>query len=99
MAIERAEVERIAELARLHLEPERIESVAAQLSKVLDFVATLGQLDLSGCEPGEVAPSADALRADAVDGRRLGAEAATAGAPEAEHGYFLVPPIVQNLDP
>ena len=99
MAIERAEVERIAELARLHLDPERIEQVTAQLSRVLEFVATLDQLDLAGCEPGELEPAADALRDDHVNGRRLGTELAVAHAPETEAGFFLVPPVVDNVNP
>lgn len=99
MAISRDEVARIAELARLELDPARLDATAAQLSGVLDFVATLDRLDLSGCEPGETATPAGALRADQVNGRRLGAEIATAGAPAAEAGLFLVPPVVHNLDP
>jgi aspartyl-tRNA(Asn)/glutamyl-tRNA(Gln) amidotransferase subunit C len=99
VAIERAEVERIAELARLHLEPERIEQVTAQLSRVLEFVETLNQLDLEGCEPGEVAATADSLRDDHVNGRRLGTDLAVANAPETEAGFFLVPPVVDHLEP
>ncbi|MEO5618339.1 MAG: Asp-tRNA(Asn)/Glu-tRNA(Gln) amidotransferase subunit GatC [Candidatus Eisenbacteria bacterium] len=99
MAIRREEVERIAELARLALPPERLEAVAGQLSRVLDFVARLETLDLGGDEPGTSAPDADALREDRVNGRRLGAELATRGAPAAEHGFFLVPPIVENVNP
>jgi len=99
MAIRREEVERIAELARLGLPPERLEEVAAQLSRVLDFVATLERLDLGAATPGELTEGAGALRDDVANGRRLGAEVATAQAPEAEHGFFLVPPIVENVNP
>src|SRR5262245_19308165 len=99
MAIRREEVERIAELARLELTGEQLEVMASQLSKVLDFVAALERLDLAGCEPSELASPAGALRSDRLDGRRLGAEAATRGAPEAEDGFFLVPPIVENVNP
>ena len=98
MAIRREEVERIAELARLELPPERLDAVAGQLSRVLDFVARLESLELDGDE-GEGSGSADALREDRANGRRLGAELATRGAPEAEHGFFLVPPIVENVNP
>jgi aspartyl-tRNA(Asn)/glutamyl-tRNA(Gln) amidotransferase subunit C len=99
MAIRREEVERIAELARLELPPDQLERMAAQLSRVLDFVATLNQLDLAGSEPSVLASPAGALRDDLVNGRRLGAERATQGAPESEHGFFLVPPIVENVNP
>ena len=99
MAIRREEVERIAELARLRLSPERLDVMAGQLSSVLDFVATLNQLDLSGSEPGTFASPEGALREDVVNGRRLGADAATREAPESEAGFFVVPPIVENVNP
>lgn len=99
MSIQRDDVRRIAELARLEIPEERIEKMAAELSAVLDFAGTLRKLDLEGCEPTAFAPAAAPLRADAIDGRRLGAETATAAAPESEHGFFLVPPVVENLNP
>jgi len=39
------------------------------------------------------------LREDRRDGRTLGAEAALCAAPEQDGGYFLVPPVVENLNP
>ena len=99
MPIERSEVERIAELARLHIPEERMERVATELSAVLDFVEALRRLDLSGCEPTTFAPADAPLREDEADGRRLGPERATAMAPASEDGFFLVPPIVEHLEP
>lgn len=99
MAIDRAEVERIAALARLEIPEEAVERTARELSSVLEFVAALRRLDLGGCEPSTFAPSAAPLRADVPNGRRLGADAALAGAPEAEAPFFLVPPILENLNP
>lgn len=99
MSIDEAEVARIAELARLEIPADQAGRVAAQLSSVLDFVATLDALDLSGCEPTAFAPADAPLRADAPNGRRLTPQAATAAAPESESHFFLVPPIVENLEP
>ena len=95
----RDEVLRIAELARLEIPEDQLDRLAGQLSQVLDFAATLHQLDLAGCEPTVFAPADAPLRADEPDGRRLTPEAATANAPEAEEGFFLVPPIVENVNP
>jgi aspartyl-tRNA(Asn)/glutamyl-tRNA(Gln) amidotransferase subunit C len=97
--IERAEVERIAALARLELDETRVEETAAQLSKVLDFVAALDTLDLEGCEPSVLAPDGQPLREDVPGTRGLDPFAATAGAPESEDGYFVVPPVVENVNP
>lgn len=99
MSITRDEVRRIAELARLAIPEERIDRMAAELSAVLDFAGTIRKLDLEGCEPTAFAPAGTPPREDVLDGRRLGAEAALAAAPEGEHGFFLVPPVVENLNP
>ena len=99
MSISREEVRRIAELARLEIAEDRIERMARELSAVLDYAASLSQLDLEGCEPTAFAPTETPLREDRLDDRRLGAETALAAAPEGEQGFFLVPPIVENLNP
>jgi aspartyl-tRNA(Asn)/glutamyl-tRNA(Gln) amidotransferase subunit C len=99
MAIRREEVERIAELARLRIPPERIERMAVELSGILDFVAQLDRLDLEGLDPTTFAPADAPLREDRPDGRRLTPGDALAGAPEREEGFFLTPPIVENVNP
>ena len=99
MAISRDEVKRIAELARLEIPEAKLERLAGELSKVLDFASTLRSLDLAGFEPSQFAPADAPLREDAVNGRRLTREAALAAAPEREGGFFRVPPIVENLNP
>ncbi len=99
MAIDRAEAARIAELARLEVPPSELDRIAVQLSHVLAFAATLDELDLADCEPTAFAPASEPLRADEPDGRTLPPGVATAGAPAAEHGFFLVPPVVENLEP
>jgi aspartyl-tRNA(Asn)/glutamyl-tRNA(Gln) amidotransferase subunit C len=99
MAITHDEVRRIAELARLEIPADQLPRLASELSAVLDFVAALERLDLSGCEPSTFAPADAPLREDIPDSRRLGPERALAAAPEAEDGFFLVPPIVEHLEP
>ena len=99
MAIDRAEAARIAELARLHVPDAELDRLAVELSKVLEFAATLDQLELSDEPLTAFAPAAAALRADAPDGRTFAAETALANAPEAEGGFFLVPPVVEDLEP
>ena len=97
--LSREEVERIAELARLEIPPDQGERLAGQLSQVLDFAATIQQLDLAGCEPTVFAPGDAELRKDEPDGRRLTPDQALAAAPAGEDGFFLVPPIVENVNP
>ena len=99
MAIRREDVAWIAELARLEIPDDAVERTAAELTRVLDFVATLDRLDLTHDEPGDLAPTAVPLRDDVPDGERLDTTRATAMAPVAEDGYFVVPPIVEHLEP
>jgi len=99
MAIDRLEAARIAALARLAIPEAELGTVAAQLSQVLDFVAQLDRLELEGRAPTAFAPAGAPLRDDAPDGRTLPPGAATAGAPESEDGFFLVPPVLDPLGP
>ena len=99
MSLGREEVARIAELARLEIPEDQVERLAGQLSQILDFAATLQDLDLTGCEPTVFAPADAPLREDEPNGRRLAPGRALAGAPEGEDGFFLVPPIVENVNP
>src|SRR5262245_2755270 len=99
MAIRRDEVEKIAELARLEIREDRIERMRAELSSVLEFVAQLQRLDLAAHPASALAPEEVPARPDVPNGRRLSNDAALAAAPEAEDGFFLVPPIVENVNP
>jgi aspartyl-tRNA(Asn)/glutamyl-tRNA(Gln) amidotransferase subunit C len=99
MAIDRAEAARIAALAKLEIPEDELDAVAVQLSAVLEFVATLEELDLTVGDATVLAPTGVPLRSDEPDGRTLEPGQATAGAPEAEDGFFLVPPVVENLAP
>jgi aspartyl-tRNA(Asn)/glutamyl-tRNA(Gln) amidotransferase subunit C len=99
MSISREELSRIAELARLDLPAGREDEMSRQLSEVLEFAESLRRLDLEGCEPSVFASPEGALRDDVPDGRRLDPATATAGAPEHEDGFFLVPPIIEDLSP
>jgi aspartyl-tRNA(Asn)/glutamyl-tRNA(Gln) amidotransferase subunit C len=99
MAIRREDVTRCAELARLELSEEELERAAADLSRILEYAAALDRLDLAGCEPESLAPAEPGLREDVTDGDRLETEDALAMAPEAEAGFFLVPPVVEDLEP
>lgn len=97
--MDRETVNRIAELARLEIPEARRDAVAAELTRILDFVATLDRLDAAGGAPPAFAAPDGGLREDREDGRRLGAEVALAGAPDADDGFFVVPPVVEHLEP
>lgn len=88
--ISRAEVEHIAELARLELGEEEIQRLQGDLSRILEYVGQLNELDTAGVLPtAHVQAQGDVLREDRPR-PSLPAEDVLANAPQAEEGYFRV---------
>jgi aspartyl-tRNA(Asn)/glutamyl-tRNA(Gln) amidotransferase subunit C len=89
--IDRGEVLHVARLARLALSDEEVQTMAGELSAVLDHVAKLGELDLEGVPPtSHVVEVTGALRADEPR-PCLPREVALAQAPATSGDGFLVP--------
>jgi aspartyl-tRNA(Asn)/glutamyl-tRNA(Gln) amidotransferase subunit C len=91
------EIQRLARLARLDLEPEEASRLAADLTTILDYVAMLDDLDLAGVPPhGEaVGPGAPSSLRDDVPHPSLPTTRAMAAAPEEGEGLFRVPPVLE----
>ncbi len=91
--ISRQEVEHVARLARLHFEEEELARLQPELSRIIDYVQQLAELDLSGLEPTSHAVALkNVLRPD-VPERGLEREDALANGPDVERGQFVVPRI------
>ncbi len=92
----REEVAEIAFLARLRLGEDEAERLRGELSKILDYVEELRELDTGGVEPMTHAVPMDCpLREDVVT-PPLSADEALAEAPEREDDYFVVPRVVDR---
>ena len=89
--LDREQVLHVAKLARLELSEADVERMASELSKVLDHVDRIRELDLDGVPPTSHAVDvAGVMRADEpVPG--LTNEQALAAAPEPVDGGFGVP--------
>lgn len=96
MPITRADVEKIAELARLELSDQEIESFTTQLGSILDYMAKLNELDTSEVEPMShcLEEAGDSSQRDDIVRPGIGQELATRNAPDAEGGYFKVPKVI-----
>lgn len=96
MQITKAEVEKVAQLARLELtEPEK-EAFARQLSQILTHVQKLNTYHTEGVEPtATVLGQINVFRADAVRAS-LPAEKALANAPDRDGNCFRVPKILEE---
>jgi len=95
MAFDKATVARIATLARIKL-PEREQAhLAGELSTILTWIEQLNEVDTTGIEPmSSVAAMQLPMREDLVtDGHCR--DRILANAPEAAHGFFAVPKVVE----
>jgi aspartyl-tRNA(Asn)/glutamyl-tRNA(Gln) amidotransferase subunit C len=90
--LERDQVLHVARLARLALADEEVERMRLELSKVLDHIEKIGELDdLDGVAPtSHVVALENALREDEPR-PSLPREAALASAPDPADGGFRVP--------
>ncbi|CAN5558000.1 Asp-tRNA(Asn)/Glu-tRNA(Gln) amidotransferase subunit GatC [soil metagenome] len=85
---------KVAQLARLDIEPDELVRMTAQLEGMLEHFADIDALDLSAVEPMTQAfPLVNVLRADVVQ-PCLDRDEVLAAAPAAEDGRFRVPPII-----
>ncbi|HYO97429.1 MAG TPA: Asp-tRNA(Asn)/Glu-tRNA(Gln) amidotransferase subunit GatC [Polyangiaceae bacterium] len=96
MAITRETVLHVARLARLDLADDEVELMQRDMSNILQYVATLSELDTSEVpETSQVAEEGAPMRADQV---RPGVptEQALAQAPRIAEGSFAVPAFVDE---
>lgn len=95
-SITRSDVEHVAHLARLHLTDEELDRMQAQLSKIIDAIDTLQQVDTS-----HVGPTASVIQLENVmrdDEARPGIsrEAALANAPLRDDPFLRVPTVLEE---
>jgi aspartyl-tRNA(Asn)/glutamyl-tRNA(Gln) amidotransferase subunit C len=89
--LDRAQVLHVARLARLELDEAEVERMANELSKVLDHVEQIRQLDLEGVEPtSHVVDVTGVVRPDEPTAS-LPRDVILAAAPEPVEGGFGVP--------
>jgi aspartyl-tRNA(Asn)/glutamyl-tRNA(Gln) amidotransferase subunit C len=89
------EVEHIAELAHLRLNPEEIARYREQLSKILEYAARLQTVDTAGIPPtSSVLPSRSVLREDEPR-PGLSREDLLRNAPQTTDDQFRVPPVFE----
>jgi len=95
MSIDKSTVVKIAHLARLKIPPEEQQQVTGELSKILDWVEQLNEVNVEGVEPlTNVNDMALRWRDDKVaDGNK--ADDILANAPSKTAGFFVVPKVVE----
>lgn len=95
MSLEKSDVEKIAHLARLAVSEEELDSVAGDLSNILQLVERMNAVDTSGVTPmAHPLHMVQRLREDEVtelDQR----DYFQSIAPAVEQGLYLVPKVIE----
>lgn len=90
MSLTRAEVMRVADLARLRLSDSEIDAMQHQLSRILEHVSALQAVDVTGVEPtAQVTDLVNALREDA-NRASLSRDQALQNSADTSQGMFRV---------
>ena len=95
MSIDRADIEKLGELARIHISDENAQASAKSINDVLALVDQLQAVDTANIEPlANPLEARQRLRPDEVSeaNRR---EAFQAIAPATEDGLYLVPKVIE----
>ena len=95
MSVDKETVRRIARLARLAIDEDRVEPMTNELNQIFAWVQQLEEVDVAGVAPmTSVIAQRLKLREDIVsDGGD--AAAVTANAPLSEDRFFVVPKVVE----
>jgi aspartyl-tRNA(Asn)/glutamyl-tRNA(Gln) amidotransferase subunit C len=92
--ITRQQVEYIAELSRLSLSETEVLAMERDLERILDYMASLQELDTEGVEPTAHAIALDTpLRSD-QPAAAMDPELAVANAPQRAGTAFVVPRVI-----
>ena len=95
MSIDRADIEKLGELARIHISDENAQASAKSINEVLALVDQLQAVDTTNIEPmANPLGARQRLRLDEVSetNRR---DAFQAIAPATEEGLYLVPKVIE----
>jgi aspartyl-tRNA(Asn)/glutamyl-tRNA(Gln) amidotransferase subunit C len=95
MSVTNEQVRHIARLARIAMSDEEIERLAPELNNILGWVEQLGEVNTDGVEPlTAVIEQKLRLRSDEVTDGDI-REDVLANAPDAQHGFFAVPKVIE----
>ena len=95
MAIDTDTARKVAHLARIRVEEERLPALAREFDAILGFIEQLGEVNVEGVEPmTSVTPMRLKRRPDVVtDGNQQ--DKVLLNAPDAREGFFAVPKVVE----
>ena len=95
MSVDKTTVSRVARLARINIDDDRLEPMAQELSSIMNWIEQLNEVNTDAVEPlASVTGHALPMRDDMVnDGGCV--DDVLANAPESASGFFVVPKVVE----
>jgi aspartyl-tRNA(Asn)/glutamyl-tRNA(Gln) amidotransferase subunit C len=95
MKIDEQTVDKIAHLARLGISPEEKTEMVDTLSRILDWMEQLNEVDTTGVEPLiHISPAVNVFREDRAE-NTLSREKGLVNAPAKTSEYFAVPKVME----
>ena len=100
MSIDKQTVAKIAQLARIAMTDAEADALVPELDNIIGWVDQLGEVDCSGVEPmtaviaNHLRLRSDTVNADPLTGGGV-RDKVLANAPDAEHGFFAVPKVIE----
>ena len=95
MSVSSEQVRHIAKLARIGMSDAEIDALVPELNNILGWVEQLGEVNTDGVEPlTAVIDQKLRLRDDVVNDGNI-RDAVLANAPDAQHGFFAVPKVIE----
>jgi len=95
MSVDTQTVKKVASLARIAISDADAERLAPELSNILGWIEQLGEVDTSSVQPmTAVIANHLRLRDDVVTDGDV-RDDVLANAPQAEHGFFAVPKVIE----
>ena len=95
MSVTSQQVRHIAKLARIGMDDAQIEALVPELNNILGWVEQLAEVNTDGVEPlTAVIDQKLRLRDDVVNDGDV-RDDVLANAPEAQHGFFAVPKVIE----
>ena len=95
MSVSHEQVRHIAKLAQIAMSEEELERLVPELNAIIGWVEQLGEVDTEGVEPlTAVTEQKLRLRDDVVNDGEC-RDDVLANAPDAQHGFFAVPKVIE----
>ncbi len=95
MSVNAETVRHVAKLARIAMSDAEVEALVPELNQILGWVEHLAEVNTDGVEPlTAVIDQKLRLRDDVVDDGQI-RDQVLANAPDAQHGFFAVPKVIE----